>query len=100
MTGSHRNEWAAPVKPPDALFVVLLPVAYRRCVLLVCLRMINPICIRRWMPRALDSDQVAVLHRYCFSNEMSSVTPKLVVFSMNIEGQEGISDTMGDEAGA
>jgi hypothetical protein len=31
---------------------------------------------------------------------MSSVTPKLVVFSMNIEGQEGIADTLGDEAGA
>ncbi|EDQ92602.1 uncharacterized protein MONBRDRAFT_34870 [Monosiga brevicollis MX1] len=37
-------------------------------------------------------------YKYCFSNEMSSVTNKLVVFSMYVEGQEGIKDTLGDEA--
>ena len=46
-----------------------------------------------------ENKLTTILSSYCFSNEMSSVTAKLVVFSMNIDGQEGISDTMGDEEG-
>eukprot|EP00730_Choanoeca_flexa_P007703 TRINITY_DN12378_c0_g1_i13.p4 TRINITY_DN12378_c0_g1~~TRINITY_DN12378_c0_g1_i13.p4 ORF type:complete len:188 (+),score=13.08 TRINITY_DN12378_c0_g1_i13:4779-5342(+) len=37
-------------------------------------------------------------YTYCFSNEMSSVTPKLVVFSMNVGGSDSIADTMGEDA--
>lgn len=29
------------------------------------------------------------IFRYCFNNKMSTVTPKLIVFSVNIAGHEG-----------